>query len=643
MPKATLDIATFDQGILGAVDARDIPLNAAAFSENIDPSTRRGVLRGIPTDGAGAFSIPNGKRFAWIIDEGQWDLVYIDNAGLVKAWEDFYNATAPTARNDSAVAGQCVTVHNKEGFVGQGATQSRHVSYHKHYATPPAGLQWEAGDLATSGISSPILANGAKIYLGSKEGHPKTKMFLAYSLIFDGYQETPLTYLTQGTITGEESRTGGPANEEWLQPEGISIITDGAGEGFIHYILGTVDVTVTVGSFPDRCSHVNYYIGFSNLTSANEPLGYYHLVRTDVVDHTTPPPANFTITIDAALGASYEASSGHPEIVTNPTPGWALACQTEAHHIVGKCTVTGLSDAGNYILKSEPYQFSNFNWISNFLRLPTAPTALIPFAGRVWAFDTHRIYKLDIGTMSIEDIEEGVGVDDPQQVIVTEFGLFFANPQGIYFSDGGISQNISEPILRAYDPGYPEGGWENATHAWGPILMFDQERNALLVLTETSGDVSCFAYSLASRRWDYWKLVTTGTITGAFIDRDRVIYLCTATTPITLFQGGSTRAWKWISKVIDLDAPGRDKTFYEIKITGDQVSAWYREDQGAWTAITLSADGTDAWSGQINSGAGAAALATPWTTVKNIQIRLEGAAGQEVEGMSLIYRSRGAH
>jgi len=50
MPKELLEIKNFNVGTIMSPDMKDIPIEAASYSLNIDSVTEDGKLKGIPTD-----------------------------------------------------------------------------------------------------------------------------------------------------------------------------------------------------------------------------------------------------------------------------------------------------------------------------------------------------------------------------------------------------------------------------------------------------------------------------------------------------------------------------------------------------------------------------------------------------------------
>ena len=94
-------------------------------------------------------------------------------------------------------------------------------------------------------------------------------------------------------------------------------------------------------------------------------------------------------------GASYEANSELPETLEHTMPNYGVSAQINNYHFVGKCWHPKLDDATTYIFRSKAAKFDTFDWVTDFVKLPTVPTALISFNGRIWAFDDANTYKIE--------------------------------------------------------------------------------------------------------------------------------------------------------------------------------------------------------------------------------------------------------
>ena len=62
---------------------------------------------------------------------------------------------------------------------------------------------------------------------------------------------------------------------------------------------------------------------------------------------------------------------------------------------VGGCSHQNVENADNYIFKSKPFMYDQFDWSENYLRIENTPTAIGSFGGRVYLFDDNNTYKVN--------------------------------------------------------------------------------------------------------------------------------------------------------------------------------------------------------------------------------------------------------
>ena len=151
------------------------------------------------------------------------------------------------------------------------------------------------------------------------------------------------------------------------------------------------------------------------------------------------------------------------------------------------------------MFKSKPYNFDQFDWSQDLLRLPTEPTALASFNGRIFAFDENNTYRIEPNNLYIEDTFEGVGCIGPDAICVTEYGTCLADKNNIYLHDGRQPIPIGNAILRGYTI-----SWENKSSLFVPKVMFDAERNAFVVFMRVDSSYYAWVYTLSQKRWDLW-------------------------------------------------------------------------------------------------------------------------------------------
>lgn len=410
------------------------------------------------------------------------------------------------------------------------------------------------------------------------------KYYYAFSLTYDGYQESPLS------------------DKNILDDDGT-----------------TVEVTIKIKDttkVSKRISHVNIYRAESP-DALDEAEGFYRLIKTfDIGDF--PEINNHPLTyvdIYTKIGASYEARTGMSEVIGATLPHYGLAKPLNGYLFIADCWHRFLDDASNYIFRSQIGKYDIFNWVEDFLILPSAPTALASFQGRLYAFDKNNTYRIDPNNLVIEDTFEGVGCAGPKAVVVTEYGMCFADDNNIYLHNGSRPVPIGEPILKGEishnfhkDRSSAQShlnSWQGGRDkSWKPIVTFDKNRNSFCVFfknkdssygvpSDSYGNQiedawNCWAFNIARKRWDLWEYshyhkemgfkpenITNGEIVDAITGPDGNILVASFLLDSDGNKMGRLikyhahpdkyRPWSWYSKRFTMGAPTQVKKLKNVK------------------------------------------------------------------------------
>lgn len=410
-----------------------------------------------------------------------------------------------------------------------------------------------------------------------------TAFFYTTSLLYDGYQESPLAPWTKNDVSG----------------------------------MNALDVTISVypNGLSSRVTHINLYRSSASGASSTEPTGFFRLVKTISIktgflttdsSTTNPDWGNYytkTILDTGSVGASYEAKTGIPEVLNNFTPKYTLSTSLNNHLYVANCSHIDIDDASLYLFKSRPFNYDQFNWVFDSLLLPEIPTAIKGFNGRVYAFTKSKIYRIEPNGMYIEDIFDGAGCLNSKTVIVTDYGMFFADDNNIYFHNGSTPRPIANQILTQSDvdvenaPTSSYTAWQLRSSPQKDVIMgFDNKRRALLVFFDiqysysgTQNRYYCWAYSLDSQRWDLWEApavtsYVSGTSGENFISNGTDLFSYLGHT-------SNKRAWKWYSKKMVMNASTVDKKFIKMHEQSDAgtPTVTVAFDTGATSYSALSA------------------------------------------------------
>lgn len=216
------------------------------------------------------------------------------------------------------------------------------------------------------------------------------------------------------------------------------------------------------------------------------------------------------------IGQSFESMSLFSEVMTRLQPNYELSTRMNDYLYIAKCSVPGeIDDYSQYVFRSiSPSNWSAFNWVNDFILLPSIPKALTSYNGRLFAFDENNTYIINASgiAMEMQDKLEGIGCLSQDSFVSTEYGLFIADDSNIYQYDGTNTIPIGNAILEATGEGF-EYSWINRNKNVLPKLAFDGRRGCLLVSFNSGNDnPSVWSFNVVRRRWDLWEY--TGNIEG---------------------------------------------------------------------------------------------------------------------------------
>jgi len=295
------------------------------------------------------------------------------------------------------------------------------------------------------------------------------------------------------------------------------------------------------------------------------------------------------ISDSGALQASYEARTGLSEVLDTISVKYGISAEIDGYLFVGDCSHSKIEKASNMVFRSKPGKYSIFDYANDFLTLKSKPTAFANFLGRLYIFDDLNIYRVNPESLIIEDIYEGIGCFGKDSLVITEFGLFFANKTGIYYHDGKMPVRISEAIQKAGGTDETFGGtdnikdcsWENIINNNSnakPYLFYDARINSILVNIELVDKDSTYnkailrqyiwSYNIPRKRWDLWELAEDSEVGKPFTGESGEI-LIPINNAIYENRGGITkRDWTWVSKKLTMNEDSIMKVFNKIKING---------------------------------------------------------------------------
>jgi hypothetical protein len=436
------------------------------------------------------------------------------------------NAGASDSLDLNNACGVCIKDNSTEKFhLFSGTTDARWA--YGTFAAPAAKLEGEIAITLASVSSGGTLVSG-------------TEYKYKASFVYDGYQESPLT------------------------PGVLASLTPG-GSNYSHTVTTTLR---NVGNFRKRVTRLNIYVSAGT--------GFYRLLKSlditnswEVTADTSSKPAwgNYyknVMTDDGSYLASYEASNGISEVVRDTLPYYSLSAQLNNQHFISDCSHPNFEDANLIIFKSKPYNFDQFDWSVDLLRLPSKPTALSTFNGRIYAFDENNTYRIEPNSFYIEDTFEGVGCIGPEAVVVTEYGMCFADKNNIYLHNGSQPTPIGDPILRGDNK-----SWQNRDTSWASKIVFDAERNSFVVMFKYSSNYYAWTFNIARTRWDLWEIFGTTEPLGTLAGKNGEMFVSNGTHLMHYLGGTGNDNWDWYSKKLTMDQSTQTKIFKKTRVAGN--------------------------------------------------------------------------
>ena len=527
----------------------------------------------------------NSSNVTSVINTGQRIyLAYYDSAGNtdVQPWNDIADASVNTGASKS---GGYFETSNIVSAIDYGQTQHGALTYYSDDSTNTtivnsnglgggrvdssvythsSNAKGTSSVIARSGIdiAPSIEANSDGAFLTTK------KYFYACTALYDGYQESPLTDSEQIT----------PLDQGDMK----------------------VDISLRkLGTFSKRISHINLYRGESADVSAGKPDGFMRLVKSFALTTEWGTVADTLWEADSSnvyrqisyidnksLGASYEAINGISETIDQTIVNYSLSTQLNGHHVVAKCYHKDLPDAERYIFKSKPGKFDQFNWTTDFLRLPVIPTAMAGFQGRLYAWDASHMYRINLDGMYIEDTYDGIGCIGHQAYKVSEMGMCFADENNIYIHNGRQPVAISDAIkggdavprptndagssVTSLDVSWAAKASSAGANKAAICIEFDSKRNSFLIFWSHASisDPSrafCWAYNLPRKRWDLWRVTTSATdryVRTTFKDSVGNIYYSDSNRCYKFHGGTSRKRWEYMTKLLSMGQHTQPKKFY---------------------------------------------------------------------------------
>jgi len=362
----------------------------------------------------------------------------------------------------------------------------------------------------------------------------------------------------------------------------------------------TVTFYLNPEALSKRVTHVMFFRATSLVDSSLEPDSFYRLVKNVRLDETIDTYIDtawgnlkqISFTDTGSWSATYDAMTGISETVFRTMPSYKLSTVASGSLFAANCFHAEAGGAlQEYMFKSKPYKYDQFDWTLDYVTLPDIPTALEAHNGKIYAFTEDKTLRINPTSLFVEDEFTGSGCLNDDTVVSTEFGLFYFDKNNVYLQKGGSPEPIGNPILKSSNNiGFQEIMATYDETTFKARAIFDGERNAVIFILSST---RAWVYSIQRDRWDFWSIPTNsqiffnedgdpwyiskglerGTFTDVFLTNNASSVLDTdifVNMPITYKYGKDTtrqRAFEWESKRMDMQISSQEKFFYQIDTT----------------------------------------------------------------------------
>ena len=367
------------------------------------------------------------------------------------------------------------------------------------------------------------------------------------------------------------------------------------------------------------------------------------------------------------MGTYSSLNNNISESLISTNLNYELSATDGKHLFVSNVHSALIANKESTIVRSLPGKFSVFDSLdlTNRVSISGRVTAMAYFNRSIYAFTLNSVYRINPDQMIVEDVLEGFGCGNKDGVVVTEYGMFFADKNHVYQHDGTSAKIISYPI-ETDDYSTIGAGWQSLITDDNFKTYFFPKENIVSFVFNTSPDTFAnslaFTYHILKQRWDFrgFQVEKSSTVYGQHIRND-VMIISKISGKVYYFSGPHTNTgisnpyvkvcemgggthegyFAWHSKDFTMGMDSNDKRFLKIKI---QASAALSTTPFVYVdglLATLESAGTNEWKIRKNAGTGAVQKG------KKVSIKLASASDDldgltneniEIYSIAILYR-----
>ena len=462
------------------------------------------------------------------------------------------------------------------------------------------------------------------------------------TFLYDGNQESLIRKLSGSiAVSADNKVTCIVLANENPSSEGYSLDITG---GRIYYRLsGSDDTWVLFGdiSFVDG-ARSSLEADFTHWTKAVSSTGYLHSTFI-----------SYSQNID-----SYESLNGFSpssQFISIGENGEKYQTSVVTNRRVFIANVQYTTDGGNLQNFGDQIRYTQINKFNTFPELNFIDIGvndgesfvkLEAFADRLLAFKERKLYIINIGGGSdtqwfLESEHKNMGVEFHAATVKTDFGIAWANKNGLFFYDGSQIRNLQTKIL--------ESEWSSFVDHLTMISYEPTHKHLVLIRDaddESADNGDAYVYSFITNSFTFVEdLVADSNKTNPITDAYNKLTMGTGTAEIISYDGepDSGTTFDLILKDDDFGMPNTVKKIYGVTVeyasnasNSNGLKYYYTDDSGTKQAVanggTLASTSNDLDVNKVTFG-------TP-LLASSFQVRLDmdGDSIQKINNVGVEYR-----
>jgi len=462
------------------------------------------------------------------------------------------------------------------------------------------------------------------------------------TFLYDGNQESLIRKLSGSIAVSADNKVTCIvlANEN---PSSVGYSLDITGGRIYYRLSGSDDTWVLFGdiSFVDG-ARSSLEADFTHWTKAVSSTGYLHSTFI-----------SYSQNID-----SYESLNGFSpssQFISIGENGEKYQTSVVTNRRVFIANVQYTTDGGNLQNFGDQIRYTQINKFNTFPELNFIDIGvndgesfvkLEAFADRLLAFKERKLYIINIGGGSdtqwfLESEHKNMGVEFHAATVKTDFGIAWANKNGLFFYDGSQIRNLQTKIL--------ESEWSSFVDHLTMISYEPTHKHLVLIRDaddESADNGDAYVYSFITNSFTFVEdLVADSNKTNPITDAYNKLTMGTGTAEIISYDGepDSGTTFDLILKDDDFGMPNTVKKIYGVTVeyasnasNSNGLKYYYTDDSGTKQAVanggTLASTSNDLDVNKVTFG-------TP-LLASSFQVRLDmdGDSIQKINNVGVEYR-----